>query len=128
MESKITSIMYLTKGEQVFLEGVRPYLERADSELQILRMYLPTEHSIRRAKNTPIRHIQKTIFNVLKVNEINYNNVVNNHMADYFQIGFDDTWNCLMKTKFIISGTNMKNSDRNRKLWLIKIGFLKKTV
>lgn len=103
--------VFRQKGSRYFLEGVRPYLERADLRIANLENVFTDRTQHQKGKKYTYKAYSKDYLNVLKVNEINYVNVVNNHMADYFQIGFDDTLELLDENEIYYFGTNMKNSD-----------------
>lgn len=112
--------VFREKGSRYFMEGVQPYLSQADLRIANLENVFTDSNVYQKGKKYTYKAYSKDYINVLKVNGIDYVNMVNNHMGDYLQKGFDDTLAFLEKNDIKYFGTNYYNSS-NPEIGSVKV-------
>ncbi len=112
--------IFREKGSRYFLEKMEPYLSQADLRIANLENVFTDATAYQPGKKYTYKAYSKDYINVLTVNSIDYVNVVNNHMGDYLQRGFDDTLGLLEEKGIKYFGTNYFNSS-NPEMGSVKV-------
>lgn len=112
--------VFREKGSRYFMEGIQPYLSQADLRIANLENVFTDSNIYQKGKKYTYKAYSKDYINVLTVNGIDYVNVVNNHMGDYLQKGFDDTLVFLQEHGIKYFGTNYYNSS-NPEIGSVKV-------
>ncbi|MBS6063965.1 CapA family protein [Criibacterium bergeronii] len=99
--------VYEKNGPEFFLKNLQPYLKSTDFNVANLESVFTDSKSYLPGKIYSYKVRSKEYAKILSTSNIMYLNVVNNHMQDYKQAGFDESNQFLTQNNFKIFGTNL---------------------
>lgn len=102
--------VFRQNGAGYFLKGLEHYFKKADINITNLENVFTNKSAYQKGKIYTYKSYSNDYLDILTHNNIRYVNVVNNHMHDYLQAGFDDTLKILDEKKINYFGTNLVDS------------------
>ena len=112
--------LYRQRGAKYFLNNLSNYFENADINITNLENVFTTSNKAIGGKIYTYKSYSKDYIDVLTSHNIMYVNVVNNHMQDYLQKGFDESMQLLDEKGIKYFGTNLTDCS-NPELGSVKV-------
>ncbi len=99
------------EGGAYFLKELQPYFKKSDMVITNLENVFTNQEAYQKGKIYTYKAHRVDYLDVLKEGGITHVNIVNNHMVDYLQEGFDDTLDHLKDYDIPYFGTNLSKTD-----------------
>ena len=103
--------VFRQNGAGYFLKGLEKYFKNADINITNLENVFTDLNTMQQGKIYTYKSYSKDYIDILTANNIMYVNVVNNHMQDYLQAGFDESMQLLDEKGIKYFGTNLVDSN-----------------
>lgn len=103
--------VFKDNGPTYFLKNLEHYFKNADVNITNLENVFTHSNTAIQGKIYTYKAYSDDYLDILTANNIMYVNVVNNHMQDYLQEGFDDTLELLKSKNIKYFGTNLVDTS-----------------